>query len=112
MHARLELLVALLRAYGQRRAFTRGEHAAWNDTLRAAALRFWTSRLHDVLRPRSAHELTPHDSLSARYSLYHVDSQNSRGAGGLSYTSAAAALYDLDQTLAISNIAWLASTGK
>ena len=54
-------------------------------------------------------QLTPHDSLSARYSLYHVDSQNSRGAGGLSYTSAAAALYDLDQTLAVSNIATLTS---
>ncbi len=50
-------------------------------------------------------QLTPHDSLSARYSVYHVDSQNSRGAGGLSYTSAAAALSDFDQTLAISNIA-------
>lgn len=52
-------------------------------------------------------QLTPHDSLSTRYSLYHVGSQNSRGAGGLSYTSAAAALYDLDQTFAISNIATL-----
>ncbi len=52
-------------------------------------------------------QLTPHDSLSARYSLYHVDSQNSRGAGGLSYTSAAAALYDLDQALEVSNIATL-----
>jgi outer membrane receptor protein involved in Fe transport len=52
-------------------------------------------------------QLTSRDSLSARYSLYHVASQNSRGAGGLSYTSAAAALYDLDQTLAVSNIATL-----
>jgi len=52
-------------------------------------------------------QLSPHDSLSARYSLYHVESQNSRGAGGLFYTSAAAALYDLDQTLAVSNIAML-----
>jgi hypothetical protein len=54
-------------------------------------------------------QLSPHDSLSARYSLYHVASQNSRGAGGLSYTSAAAALYDFDQTLAVSNIATLTS---
>lgn len=52
-------------------------------------------------------QLSPHDSLSARYSLYHVASKNSRGAGGLSYTSAAAALYDLDQTLAVSNVATL-----
>jgi hypothetical protein len=54
-------------------------------------------------------QLTPHDSLSARYSLYHVNSRNSRGAGGLSYTSAAAALYDLDQAIEVSNIATLTS---
>lgn len=52
---------ALLRAYDARRAFTRGEHAAWNDLLRAAAFRFWLSRLWDVLQPRHAHALTPHD---------------------------------------------------
>ncbi len=44
------------------------------------------------------------DELSARYSLYHVTSVNSRGVGGLSYTSAAAGLEDLDQTVAVSNI--------
>lgn len=56
---------------------------------------------------RLDHQLTSSDSLSVRYSLYHIASQNSRGAGGLSYTSAAAALYDLDQTLAASNIVTL-----
>ena len=44
------------------------------------------------------------DELSVRYSLYHVSSVNSRGAGGTSYTSAAAGLNDLDQTVAVSNI--------
>lgn len=53
---------------------------------------------------RVDHQLTNQDMLSVRYSLYHVTSDNSRGAGGTSYTSAAAGLDDLDQTLAVSNI--------
>jgi outer membrane receptor protein involved in Fe transport len=50
------------------------------------------------------HKLSERDQLSARYSLYHVSSTNSRGAGGISYTSAAAGLEDLDQTIALSNV--------
>ncbi|WP_255550719.1 TonB-dependent receptor [Granulicella sp. dw_53] len=53
------------------------------------------------------HHISQRDQLSARYSLYHVASQNSRGVGGISYTSAAAGLEDLDQTIAISNLAIL-----
>jgi hypothetical protein len=53
------------------------------------------------------HRVNDHDDLSVRYSLYHVSSQNSRGAGGINYTSAAAGLDDLDQTIAVSNIATL-----
>jgi outer membrane receptor protein involved in Fe transport len=52
-------------------------------------------------------QVTAHDTLAARYSLYHVASQNSRGAGGLTYTSAAAGLEDFDETLAMSNIVML-----
>lgn len=50
------------------------------------------------------HQLNNRDQLSARYSLYHVSSVNSRGAGSLNYTSAAAGLENLDQTVAVSNI--------
>ena len=50
------------------------------------------------------HKISDRDQISARYSLYHVSSANSRGAGGTSYTSAAAGLDDLDQTIAVSNI--------
>lgn len=50
------------------------------------------------------HHVSQRDDLSIRYSLYHVSSENSRGAGGLNYTSAAAGLEDLDQTIAASNI--------
>jgi hypothetical protein len=50
------------------------------------------------------HQVNDRDQFSARYSLYEVDSQNSRGVGGLSAISAASALHDLDQTIAVSNI--------
>jgi len=49
-------------------------------------------------------KLSDRDQFSARYSLYHASSVNSRGAGGISYTSAAAGLENLDQTIAVSNI--------
>jgi hypothetical protein len=50
------------------------------------------------------HHFSDRDQLSARYSLYHVNSINSRGAGGLSAPTASANLFDTDQTLTASNV--------
>ena len=50
------------------------------------------------------HAVRADDLFSARYSLYHVVSANSRGAGGLSAASASAGLDDTDQTIAVSNV--------
>ncbi len=53
------------------------------------------------------HRFNDRDQVSARYSLYDVNSRNSRGAGGLSAPTASANLDDIDQTVAVSNIATL-----
>ncbi|AVR95446.1 homoserine kinase [Pseudoduganella armeniaca] len=52
---------AMLDAYHAVRPFTADEQAGWQCSLRAAALRFWLSRLYDLHRPREAEILTPHD---------------------------------------------------
>ena len=55
------------------------------------------------------HRFSQNDEFSVRYNFYTVDSQNSRGAGGLSAATAAAALHDTDHTIAASNIATLSA---
>ncbi len=59
---------------------------------------------YDNLFFKINHKVNEKDQLTARYSLYHVSSINSRNAGGLTYTSGGANLNDLDQTVAVSNI--------
>src|SRR5699024_869426 len=54
-------LVSWLDAYAGQRPFTDAERACWPILLRAAALRFWISRLNDYHRPRPAQTLKPHD---------------------------------------------------
>jgi hypothetical protein len=55
------------------------------------------------------HQISGRDQLSARYSLYDARAENARGAGGLSAPSAASALDNLDQTVALSNSLSLSS---
>jgi hypothetical protein len=55
------------------------------------------------------HQFSTNDQFSVRYSLYHVNSANSRGAGALSAPTASAGLDDTDQTVAVTNIAALSS---
>jgi outer membrane receptor protein involved in Fe transport len=50
------------------------------------------------------HRFSGKDQFTARYSLYHVSSINSRGGGGLSASTASANLDDTDQVIAASNI--------
>lgn len=57
----LERVEAMLQAYHSVRPFTENEHEAWQAMLRAAAFRFWLSRVFDYYKPRDAEMLTPHD---------------------------------------------------
>ena len=52
---------ALLRGYHEVRPLEESERLAWRTALRAAALRFWISRLYDLHLPRPAALLKPHD---------------------------------------------------
>ena len=55
------------------------------------------------------HQVSGSDQLTVRYSLYHVTSDNSRGAGALNAPTASAGLDNIDHSLAFGNT-WTIST--
>ncbi|MGS0743001.1 homoserine kinase [Glaciimonas sp. GG7] len=57
----LARVTAMLEGYRAVQPFSIDEQSAWQPMLRAAALRFWLSRLYDFYLPRTAEMLTPHD---------------------------------------------------
>ena len=56
---------------------------------------------------RGDHRINARNLFAARYSLYDIDSLNARGVGGLNAASRGTALENLDQTIALSDVATL-----
>lgn len=58
---------------------------------------------------RIDHRISERNQLSARYSLYHINAENSRTVGGLNALSRGSGLNDTDQTFEVSNVTTLSS---
>jgi len=70
---------ALLDAYHAVRAFTQQEAEMWPVALRAAALRFWISRLFDLHKPRDGELVNAHNPDQFKHILQQHISANGKG---------------------------------
>lgn len=71
----------------------------------AIATGFYSNPVHSLtFLGKVDHTFNQADSFSLRYSLYRVASENSRSTGGLNAVSAGSGLFNVDHTVAFSNL--------
>ncbi len=76
----------------------------------AGSTTLYPTTLHtDTLFLRGDHRFSEKDLFNVRYSLYQLSSLNARGVGGLNETSNGTSVFDVNHTIAMSNVATLSS---
>ncbi len=92
------------------RLIATGYKAPLLPVVNSATTQYPTTLHTDTAFARLDHSISDKDQLTIRYSFYKLSSLNARGTGGLNEISNGTSVFDVNHTLAVSNVATLGST--